>query len=73
MGDGTVWTTSVKIRTKDKFPDYVFEPNYKLMPLYDVEAYIKEHKHLPNIPTAKEVAEEGLNVEQLQIKQMEKN
>ena len=35
-------------------PDYVFEPDYPLKPLNEVEQYIKTYKHLPNIPSAED-------------------
>ena len=34
--------------------DYVFEEDYNLAPLSEVETFIKENKHLPNIPSAEE-------------------
>ena len=42
------------------------------MPLAEVEKYISANKHLPNVPSATEVAEKGQGLGQLQIKQMEK-
>jgi trimeric autotransporter adhesin len=42
--------------------DFVFKDDYKLRPLAEVEAFIKENKHLPDIPTEKEVAEKGVAV-----------
>lgn len=53
-------------------PDYVFEKNYKLKPLLEVEAFVNENKHLEGFPTAAEVCENGLKMDELQIKQMEK-
>ena len=52
--------------------DYVFKKDYKLMPLADVEKYINQNQHLPNIPSAKEVEGKGQNLGDLQVKQMEK-
>jgi len=52
--------------------DYVFDDNYKLMSLSEVESYIKENNHLPNIPTQKEIEEEGLSLGEMQRLQMEK-
>jgi hypothetical protein len=52
--------------------DYVFDDNYKLMSLAEVERYINENKHLPGIPTEKEVEENGLQVGDMQAKQQEK-
>jgi len=72
MGDGHVWCTELDIKLKENFPDYVFAADYNLMPLDELESYIDANKHLPNIPSAKEVETEGLNVGEIQVKQMEK-
>jgi hypothetical protein len=45
--------------------DYVFARDYKLLPLEDVEDYVKKHKHLPNVPSADEVYSSGLDVAQM--------
>ncbi|MBP5370548.1 MAG: hypothetical protein J6Y55_01355 [Bacteroidales bacterium] len=42
--------------------DYVFEPTYKLKPLSEVEAFVTENKHLPDVPSAKEFKENGYKV-----------
>ena len=42
--------------------DYVFAKDYNLRTLEEVEAYIKENKHLPDVPSEKEVLENGVNV-----------
>lgn len=42
--------------------DYVFDKNYKLRSLEYLEAFIKENKHLPDVPTAKEVNAKGVSV-----------
>ncbi|MFC1683435.1 hypothetical protein ACFL0G_04440 [Candidatus Zixiibacteriota bacterium] len=41
-------------------PDYVFEPEYDLMPLADLNNYLEQNRHLPGMPSAKEVEEEGI-------------
>ena len=61
MGDGTTYATKVIVQ-ETPFPDYVFESTYKLMPLNELEKYIKENKHLPNMPTAKEVEKNGADI-----------
>lgn len=43
-------------------PDYVFEKSYSLPDLKSVERYIKEHKHLPEIPSAKEMEANGVQL-----------
>ncbi len=42
--------------------DYVFQPEYRLRPLSEVEQYIKEHHHLPEVVSAEEVEKNGLDV-----------
>ncbi len=59
-------------QTTGGWADYVFKKEYKLMPLNEVEKYVNENHHLPNIPSANEVEEKGQNVGSLQVKQMEK-
>jgi len=53
-------------------PDYVFGDNYRLMPLDELEAYTKHQKHLPDMPSAAEIAREGLDVAQFQMKLLQK-
>ncbi|WP_416864900.1 MAG: hypothetical protein ACMVP2_20575 [Imperialibacter sp.] len=52
--------------------DYVFEDNYYLKPLAEVEAYIKEKHHLPGIPSADEIKEQGWQVGEMNNKLLEK-
>ena len=54
------------------WPDYVFEQDYKLMPLEEVEKSINEDKHLPNIPSACEIEENGVPLGEMNKKLMEK-
>ena len=48
--------------------DHVFAQDYKLMSLYDLEQFIKTNKHLPEIPSEKEVKENGINLGEMQGK-----
>jgi hypothetical protein len=48
--------------TTGGWADYVFADDYKLPELNDVEAYYKTNKHLPEIPSAAEVEENGISV-----------
>ncbi|MBI2273967.1 MAG: hypothetical protein HYU70_09240, partial [Bacteroidetes bacterium] len=50
------------IVTQTGWSDYVFNADYKLKSLPEVEAFIKENKHLPEVPSAKEVEEKGISV-----------
>ena len=65
------------IRTKEvvvesNWPDYVFDDQYHLSSLEEVEKFIAQNKHLPNIPSAKEVEENGLHIGDVQKRMMEK-
>ncbi len=46
--------------------DYVFADGYKPMPLSELESHIREHKHLPGVPSAQEVSEKGVGLGQMQ-------
>lgn len=46
--------------------DYVFADDYQLPPLSEVEAHIKEHKHLPGIPSSATVTAEGISLGEMQ-------
>ncbi|MBB6502653.1 hypothetical protein [Pedobacter cryoconitis] len=59
--NGGVHAKSVKVDT-DNWPDYVFHKDHVLMPLTEVKTYIDENHHLPEIPSAKEVTEKGLDL-----------
>jgi hypothetical protein len=48
------------------WPDYVFEPNYDLMPITELGTYIDKHKRLPGMPSAAQVAEDGLELGETQ-------
>lgn len=54
-----------KIRVKlqsSGWPDYVFNPQYPLLPLSEVEQFIKKNNHLPEVPSASEVGSNGLDL-----------
>jgi len=65
--NGTVLAKEVKVKNDISVPDYVFEPDYDLPALDEIEAYIKEHKHLPEIPSAKDIEMEGLNLAEMNL------
>lgn len=52
----------VKVDAKGNWPDFVFEENYNLPSLTAVENYINENKHLPNVPSAAEVEQNGVDL-----------
>lgn len=60
--EGTIGTRKLKVTSSLNWADYVFDESYKLPSLNEVEAFIKQHKHLPDVPSAAEVKKEGLDV-----------
>lgn len=58
---GEVVARKVRI-TQTGWADYVFAPSYELRSLQSVEEYIKEHGHLPDVPSAKEVENDGVDI-----------
>ncbi len=71
--NGTIGAKAVKVEiTSTTWADYVFEKNYKIMSLKDVETYITTNKHLPEIPSANEIEKSGLDLGELMKLQMKK-
>ena len=52
--NGDIFAKKIKV-TLAGWPDYVFDNKYKLPSLTDIEKFIKQYKHLPNVPSAEEV------------------
>jgi hypothetical protein len=48
-------------------PDYVFEPDYELQSLGEIESFIKENKHLPEVPSAKQMEAEGVKIKEMNM------
>jgi len=69
--NGNVKAKELVIETTG-WPDYVFSKNHQLPLLSDVEKFIHQHHHLPNIPTAADLETNGVAVGDMQKKMMEK-
>ncbi len=69
--DGKIVSKASYVSIKS-WADYVFDKDYALPNLYDVETYYTTHKHLPNIPSAKEVADHGIELGAMNAKLLEK-
>jgi len=62
----------VDIASANNWADYVFKKEYKLKPLEEVEKHIEEKGHLPNIPSADEIVNNGINLGEMDAKLLEK-
>jgi hypothetical protein len=58
---GSIHATEIKVEALP-WADYVFKPTYRLPTLLAVKAYIDRNHHLPEIPSEREVAKEGVNL-----------
>ena len=80
LGDGKTWMLAVNgpMLAKEIFvldtvwADFVFQPEYKLPTLAEVEAYTKANHHLPGVPAASEIAKTGVSLGQTAAMQMQK-
>ena len=71
--DGKVICEELKVQLSQNWPDYVFEKNYDLKSLEEVEATIKEVGHLPGVQSAKEIeAAGGVELGEMTFNQQEK-
>ena len=52
--------------------DFVFDTDYKLKSLYEVDKYIQQYKHLPNVPSAKEIETNGVDLGTMITSHMQK-
>lgn len=52
--------------------DFVFDKDYMLRSLDEVRSYIEEHKHLPEIPSARQMQDDGMSVDQMVVKLLQK-
>lgn len=59
--NGNVKTRKLTV-TQTNWPDYVFDSAYQLKPLQQVEQFIQQNKHLPEVPSAVAVSNEGVDV-----------
>lgn len=69
--NGTVTAKQVKV-IQTGWPDYVFDSTYRLPHLQHLNAFIKQYGHLPQIPSSKQIENNGLNLGEMQKKQMQK-
>ena len=70
--NGRIRAKEIKVELVGTWADYVFAPDYKLRPLEDLEKYISENHHLPNVPPAAEIECTSIDIASMMTTQMEK-
>jgi hypothetical protein len=69
---GKIHAEEVRVDLNVPGPDYVFDQNYPLMPLKDVAHFITINKHLPDVPDATTMEEQGLNLGEANVMLLKK-
>lgn len=70
--NGKVYAREVEISLAATFPDYVFSKDYQLKPIAEVAVFIDSHKHLPGFEKGEYYEKNGINVNDMFVKQQEK-
>lgn len=68
--NGRIYATGIRVELVDAsncFPDYVFSKDYNLKSLPELESYIQANNHLPDVPSAKEVEKNGIDVAEMDV------
>jgi hypothetical protein len=65
--EGKIGAREVNVTLANPWPDYVFEKSYSLPSLEEVKSYINQNKHLPEVPSAKEIEANGVNLGEMNM------
>ncbi|GAB1855267.1 hypothetical protein MHTCC0001_01000 [Flavobacteriaceae bacterium MHTCC 0001] len=69
---GKIISEEVKVSLVENWPDYVFNENYNLPTLKELETYINANGHLPNVSPAEQVEKNGIELGEMNAKLLEK-
>lgn len=69
---GKVIAEEIAVKLRSRWGDFCFAPEFKLMKLSEVEAYVKKHSHLPGVPSASEIETKGLELGEMENILMQK-
>jgi hypothetical protein len=65
--EGKIAAREVQVTTENPWPDYVFDAEHKLLTLLEVEQFIKENRHLPEIPSEGDIKVKGHNLGEMNV------
>lgn len=68
---GNIRAREIKVETNN-WPDFVFNENYRHESLPELESFIKRYKHLPNMPTAKQAEDNGIELGEMNKRLLQK-
>lgn len=72
FANGAIHAEEVVVEIMRDWPDYVFNDDYQLTSLNEVKKYIDDNGHLPGVPSAEQVSEEGVKLGEINTKLLEK-
>lgn len=70
--DGKIAAEEVRVQNSIAWPDYVFETDYPLIPLEELQQQIRHDRHLPGIPPASVIEAEGFDLAKMQATAIQK-
>lgn len=70
--NGNMICEELKVQQATAWPDYVFHPDYKLKTFEELRQFIRQNNHLPNIPKASVIEQDGINVGDMHKRAIEK-
>ena len=70
--DGKVIAEEMKVQVSEQWPDYVFDDSYELKSLAETKRFIEQNGHLPDVPSATEVDENGISLGKMDAKLLRK-
>jgi len=70
--NGAAIATSMTVKLYANWPDYVFKKEYQLPTLWSIKKYIQNNKHLPGMPSEREIKDKGINLGEIVTVQTKK-
>lgn len=70
--NGTIGAKEIKVELSSPWPDYVFSQSYKLIPINELDSFLRLNKHLPEMPSEKDVIENGISLGEINTRLLQK-
>lgn len=70
--NGKILAKEIIVKNDASWPDYVFDKSYELMPLDELNRFVKANRHLPGIPNESQIKEEGIKLSEMNSMMLKK-
>ncbi|MEO9804581.1 MAG: hypothetical protein ABJF04_15100 [Reichenbachiella sp.] len=64
---GEMAVAEITVEVEVNWPDYVFKKNYELQPLSEIKSFVEQNHHLPEVPSAKEITNNGMKMGEMNM------